>query len=141
MSLREHLQAVYDEHGKLTPELVVAAARPKDHPLHHRVFNCAPDEAAESWYRHRAHELIQSVKVVYREADASGPEKRIRAFHAVGREDGHVYEPVENVVKDSFTRRLVLRNMEREWKQLFTRYEEFEEFLEMVSADVERVAA
>lgn len=142
MSLRDQLQAIYDEYGKLTPEIVVEAARPEDHPLHGRVFDRAPREAAEAWYRHRAHDLIQSVKAVYREADETGPERSIRAFHAVPKEDGYVYEPAEVIAADDFTRQLVLRGMEREWKQLLARYEQFEEFLSMVATDVgSRVAA
>lgn len=139
MSLREQLQAVYEEFGQLTPELVVQAARPKGHPLHHRVFDRPPGEAAESWYRHRAHELIQSVKVVYREADELGGERRVRAFVPVQGEgpSSFKYEPVEVAALDPFMRQLVLRNMEREWKALFARYERFEEFAALVASDLE----
>lgn len=143
MSLREHLQAIYEEHGKLTPEVVVAAARPKTSPLHHRVFDRPAKDAAAAWYHHRAHELIQSVKVVYREGE-DGVEKRVRAYHAVRSEgpDQYVYEPVEKVASDPFKRQLVLRDMEREWKGLLNRYEQFEEFLSLVATDIEeRVAA
>jgi hypothetical protein len=134
--LRDQLQAIHDQHGRLTPELVVQVARPKSHPLHDRVFDREPREAAEAWYRQRAHELIQSVRVVYREGDDAGPERSVRAFHAVRREDGYAYEPVEKVVEDEFTRSLLLRDMEREWKQLYARFEQFEEFLSMVANDV-----
>ncbi len=132
-SIRDHLQAIYEKHGVLTPELVVDEARSKKHPLHPYVFDRAAGEAAEAWYRHRAHELIRTVKVTY------GPEeapREVRAFHAVRQESGHVYEPVEKIASDEFLRELVLRDMEREWKQLFTRYQEFEEFLSMVRSDV-----
>jgi hypothetical protein len=84
--------------------------------------------------------LIRKVKVVYREADESGPEKSVRAFHAVRSDKGHVYEPVEKVVADDFTRRLLLNDMEREWKALHQRYQEFEEFLSMVRRDVSDAA-
>lgn len=140
-SLRDELQAVYDQHGKLTPELLVEAARPKGHPLHDRVFDRSTTEAAESWYRHRAHDLIQSVKIVYREAsEETGPELRVRAWHAVRSEgpEAFNYQPVEKVAADPFTRQLVLREMEREWKQLFDRYEKFEEFLAIVTTDVSK---
>jgi hypothetical protein len=136
VSLRDELQSIYDQHGQLTPELVVTTARPKGHPLHNRVFDRAPKQAAEAWYRHQAHELIQSVKVVYRDADEDGPARSVRVFHCVHGEQGHVYEPVERVVADPFSRQLVLRDMERDWKQLRSRYEQFAEFTEMVSADM-----
>jgi hypothetical protein len=141
VSLRDELQAVYDRHGKLTPELVMQEARPKKHPLHDRVYDRPVEEAAQSWFRHRAHELIQSVKVVYREADDNGPERSVRAWQCVRNEMGHAYQPVEKVVADSFSRQLVLRDMEREWKQLLARYETFEEFLALVSSDLQTKAA
>lgn len=136
MSLRDHLQAVYDKHGELTPELVVQTARRKNHPLHPWVFDKPAEEAAEAYYRERAHALIQSVQVVYKEADENGPAKRVRQWHAVRRETGYGYEPLEKIVPDEFTRKIVLQNMEREWRSLFAKYETFTEFLQMVKADV-----
>jgi hypothetical protein len=133
--LRGQLQAVYDQHSKLTPDLVVDVARDPEHPLHGR-FEWDDSVAGEAWRRQQAHDLIRKVKVVYREADESGPEKSVRAFHAVRQEQGHVYEPLEKVVANDFTRQLLLNDMEREWRQLHQRYREFEEFLSMVRRDV-----
>jgi hypothetical protein len=136
VSLRGELQAIYSTHGKLTPGIVVEVARPKDHPLHSYVFDHNVKEAAEAWYRHRAHELITSVKIVYKEADETGPQRSVRAFHALQTEEGYVYEPVERIATDDFARKLLLTSMEREWKQLFDRYKEFEEFLSIVNTDI-----
>lgn len=141
MTLRDELQAIYATHGQLTPELVVQEARASDHPLHSYVFDRDPREAAESWYRHRAHMLITKARVVYKEADETGPERSVRAFHALQTEMGYVYEPVERVATDDFSRRLLLASMEREWKQLFDRYKEFEEFLALAAADIEDAVA
>lgn len=138
-TLRAHLQEIYDKHGLLTPDLVVREARNKQHPLHVAVFDRAPKEAAEAWYRHRAHELIQSARVVFRDEDESEP-LRVRAFHCVRIESGHVYEPAEKVAQDPFLRSLVLRDMEREWKQLQRRYGDFEEFVVMVQKDLGQAA-
>lgn len=144
MSLRDHLQAVYDQHGALTPELVVQAARPKNHPLHDQVFDRDQRDAAEAWYRERAHGLIRSVRIVYREADETTPQRSVRAFHAVpavetpGR---FTYVPTDQVIADDLTRQVVLREMEREWRSLLARYEHFEEFLGLVSQDLEMRAA
>ena len=134
--LRGQLQAVYDQHSELTPDLVVDVARDPEHPLHSR-FEWDDSVAGEAWRRQQAHDLIRKVRVVYREADETGPEKSIRVFHAVRSDKGHVYEPVEKVVADDFTRRLLLNDMEREWKALRKRYQEFEEFLSMVRQDVD----
>lgn len=137
MNLREELQEIHSANGRLTPELVVEAARPDDHPLHNYVFDRDVPGAAEAWYRHRAHELITSVRIVFREADEAGPQRSIRAFHALQTEGGYIYEPVERIATDDFSRKLLLTSMEREWKQLFDRYKQFEEFLEIVSIDMQ----
>jgi hypothetical protein len=126
MSLRDHLQAIYDQHGKLTPELVVEEARAKSHPLHAAVFDRTKGEAAEAWYRHKAHELIRRVKVVYKDADEES-QKSVRAFHAIKGDgpESFVYEPAERIVGDEFLFRLLMRNMESEQRQLARRQEEF----------------
>ncbi len=140
MSLRDQLQTIHDDHGVLTPELVVQAARPKSHPLHDRVFDRPPKEAAESWYLHRAHELIREVRITYRDADENGPARDVRAFHAVRGESGVRYEPVEKVAADPFSRQLLLRDMERDWRALHARYSAFGEFCDMVTADLAQAA-
>lgn len=136
MSLRDQLQAIYDDHGKLTPALVVDEARDEAHPLHSR-FEWDDAVAGEAWRRQQAHELIRSVRVVYKEADEKNSEHSVRAYHAVRSEKEYVYEPVEKVAKDDFTRQLVLKDMEREWRALRRRYEQFEEFLAMVRRDMD----
>lgn len=135
MNLRDELLKVRERYGRLTPETVVEAARPDDHPLHGHVFDRDVSGAADAWYRHRAHELIQSVRVVYREPAEGEPARSVRAFVAVPRDDrsgSYIYEPTSEIVKDDFTTRLVLQQMEREWKTLYSKYEGFEEFVLMV---------
>lgn len=139
MSLRDQLQAVYDEHGTLTPTLVVDAARPADHPLHDR-FEWDDAIAGEAWRREQAQQLIRSVRVVVREASEDGPEITVRAFHAIRSEAGHVYEPLERVQNNPFLSEMLLRDMEREWRQLRNRYEHMAEFLAMVRRDTQSVA-
>lgn len=135
MSLRDHLQAIYDEHGRLTPAIVVDEARAKTHPLHSR-FEWDNRVAGERWRREQAHELIRSVKVVYREPSETDPGADVRAWHAVRSDDGHVYEPAETVATDEFMSALVLRDMEREWRAMHRRYGGFREFVAMVRGDV-----
>lgn len=143
MTLREALQSVYDQHGQLTPELVVQFAREGDDEaaaLLHGRFEWDDAAAGEAWRRSQAHEMIRSVRVVYREATDKAPEKSIRAFHAVRSDSGHVYEPVQRVVDDPFTRKMVLADMEREWKQMKARWSDFREFAEMVQRDLAEAA-
>jgi hypothetical protein len=138
VSLRDQLQAIYDEHGRLTPGLVVDAAKKKSHPLHERYFALPDREAAYEYRKVLAAKDIRSVTIVYREADESSDERRVRAFHAVRDDDGNSsYEPVEKVVQSPFLTRLLLADMEREWRALRRRYEQFEEFWQMVSRDAD----
>jgi hypothetical protein len=133
MSLRDELQAIYDTYGRLTPSIVLAQARTEDHPLHDR-FEWDDAVAGEAWRLSQAHELIRSVRISYRKPGKSN--ESVRAFHAVPREDGWAYEPAEKVADDPFLRELVLRDMERQWKQLQERYQHFSEFVEMVRRDI-----
>lgn len=140
MSLRDELQRIYDQHERLTPALVVDVARAKTHPLHGR-FEWDNRIAGEAWRRTQAQELIRSCRIVYREPTETEDARSVRAFHAVRRENGHVYEPAGTVAEDPFMKRLVLADMEREWKALRRRYEQFAEFLELVRADLDQEAA
>jgi hypothetical protein len=139
MNLRDQLLAIRTRHGRLDPVLVVDAARDEAHPLHSR-FEWDDSVAGEAWRRSQAQELIRSVRITYREPTEKEAGHSIRAFHAVRREDGYTYEPAEEIRQDPFARRLVLADMEREWKALYRRYQEFAEFADMVKKDVGEAA-
>ncbi len=138
MNLRDELLRIREEHGYLNAEILKEAARARNHPLHSRIFDKAPREAAEAYYTERAHELIRVARVRFPTLDM-GDRRTVRAFQAVRSEQStslYTYEPAEEVAADPFRRQLVLREMEREWKQLRTRFEMFEEFTAMVVADL-----
>lgn len=131
--LREELQKIYDRHGHITPELVVEVARPKEHPLHLKVFDKDVPGAAEAYYRDRAHDLIVTIRIAYKPEEK--PSDTIRWFHAVRLEEGTVYHPADKIAGDPLLSRIVLADMEREWRQLRTRYDAFVEFWEMIRGD------
>lgn len=139
MSLRDQLQEVYDRHGKLTPEMVVDEARDPSSPLHER-FEWDDSAAGEKWRRQQAQELLVSVRVVYADP-ADGKPREIRHFHAIRQEKGHVYEPLEKVIRDDMMTKILLADMEREWRALKKRYDQFDEFRKMIVADLGDVAA
>jgi hypothetical protein len=140
MSLRDHLQAIYDERGELTPALVVAVARDDRHPLHDR-FDWNNTTASEKWRRHQAHELIKSVRITYT-SSKTGALASIRAFHATREPETnrYVYQPTEVVMQNPMAMRLLLAEMERDWQALKRRWEEVEEFWDMVGGDLRNVA-
>lgn len=140
MSLRDELQAIYDQQGEMTPEVVVTEATPKTHPLHgHFEWN---DKVAGHQYRLvQARELIRSVKIVYREGTETEDPQKVRAWQAVRTPNGHAYRPTHEVLEDEMLTAMVLRDMEREWKQLHRRYGHFAEFAAMVRGDLEEKAS
>jgi hypothetical protein len=140
VSLRDQLQAIYDEAGRLTPVAVVDAARPADHPLHER-FEWDDKVAGEAHRLDQARRLIRSVRVVYREADEKEAARTVRAYHSVRDEQGSAYKPLKEVQESPLLTKLVLQDMEREWRQLKRRYGHFEEFLKLIRAELEQEAA
>lgn len=130
--LRHHLQTIYETHQRLTPQLVVDIARDPQHPLHGR-FEWDDRLAGEAWRKQQAHELIRTIRIAYKPDTA--PSDTIRYYHAVRTEEGHVYHPADKIAQDPFLTKLVLTDMEREWQQLKTRYENFVEFWELVRKD------
>jgi len=139
MSLREHLQAIYDERGKLTAPLVVAEARDPEHPLHSR-FEWDDSVAGERYREVQARELIRSQRIVYREAKGKRPEGSTRAWQCVRGHEDSVYVPSEEVANDPVLTQIVLMDMRREWKTLQARYAHFEEFARMVRQDIEEAS-
>jgi hypothetical protein len=136
--LREELQAIYDRRGQLTPALVVEEARPLQHPLHDR-FEWDDAKAGEEWRRSQAHRMIQSVRITYAHNAATGEPQVVRAWHAVSTPAGHIYEPADRVARDPLLVELVKRDMERDWVALRARYEQFDEFWRMISAEVPQI--
>lgn len=100
MSVREWALGLREEHGMLTPAIVLEAARPEDSPAHGYVFNIPVEEAAEEYYLERAHKLIRSVRIVIQPSPQEPP-RHVRFFVAIpGEEDAFVYEPITEVVND-----------------------------------------
>lgn len=137
--LRDHLNRIYQEFGKVTAQLVVEDARPDGSPLHGR-FEWDNNVAGEAFRRQQAQDLIQSVRTVYKAADDKGPERSIRAWQAVridsdSGNNGYAYHPTDVIVRDALMTRLVMADMERDWRQLKARYDTFQEFWEMVRHD------
>lgn len=133
--LRDEMEAIRSTYGDLTPAVVVAAATPDDHPLHHR-FEWDDKIAGPKYREMQAAALIRVVHITYRKGDE---ERKVRAYQAIPSEESPAcrYEPTEEVLEDPFRRQLVLTNMEREWKSLRRRYEHLAEFASMIRKDLD----
>ena len=149
MSVRDQLQAIYDEHKRLTPSIVVTVAADPAHPLHER-FVWDDSEAARRYRLVQASGLIRSVSgVVEREEDR--PPVRVRAFVAdrdtspapvVDEDTEDVedltgnYRPVEEVVSSDVLRTAWFRSLQRDWQALRRRAGASREFADMVLGDL-----
>ena len=133
MNLREELDRIRSQHGRLTPAVVVDEARSPDHPLHSR-FEWDDAVAGEKYRLVQAQQLIRTVKVTMPATVDRGPVS-LRAYYSVPSElGGNEYLPGEEVAADPIISALVLRNMRREFEQLQTQYGHLSEFLDMLSA-------
>lgn len=137
MNLRDHLQSIYDEHGKLTPKIVVDEARDPNHPLHNR-FEWDDGVAAEKYREDQARGLIRLLRVTYRNAE--GERGCVRSYHSVRTQEGYSYEPIEKITDNPMLTKILLADMRRDWQVLKRRYERFEEFAEMIRNDLDDAA-
>lgn len=147
ISLRDWMEKVRGDNGKLTPRLVVAAARadgPEGCPIYGR-FRFDDDEtAAELWRVNQARHIIAELKVIYRPATSKTGERSVRAYHAIPDDDNTDacrFEPAHEVATDPTLRAIVLAAMEREWKELKARYGHMSEFVTLVLGSLPEPAA
>lgn len=136
--LKTELLAIREQFGQLTPANVVEAAKEEDHPLHSR-FEWDDAVAGEKYRLAQARQLIRVVRETY--TDQQGRPSDVRTFHAIPRAEGMAYEPLSEIVQDDLTSQVLLRSMEREWRQLKARYERFSEFRSLVLGDLNANAA
>lgn len=138
MSQRTELQMIYDHLGYLTKRAVLDEVRtkPGEFPASHSfIFHIGRKEAADAYYLERTGELIRSVKVRRRQADSEA-EVDIRQWHAVRLESGDTFRSFDDVAEDPFLAKLVARDLERQWRQLWTKAQQFESLVTLIREDV-----
>lgn len=132
--LRTQLTGIYKQHGELTPQIVVDEARPQDAPLHDR-FEWDDSIAGEKYRLVQAQQLIRVVRQEFTSPE-SGEKKFIRAFSSLheASEDStqQGYAPTEEILENEVTRKILLRNMERDIAVLKTRYGHLKEFAQIM---------
>ena len=130
IDVRDALTSIYDTHGELTPELVVAEAAKHDHPLHDR-FEWDDTTAGQKYREVQAAKLIRSVRVEFR--SASGEVKYTRQFVApMLASEPHRYIPTDVAMADQFTSSLILRQFQRAVDDLQRRYGHLAEYAEVM---------
>lgn len=128
--VRGELQSIYQRRHILTPPVVVEEARSVESPLHSH-FEWDDTVAGEKYRLVQASELIRSVRVTYTSPD--GAQKDVRQWLSVSHSEvERSYLPLEQVVDDPFSYRLVLQEMERDMAALQRKYGHLKEFAETV---------
>lgn len=134
-ALKEVLHQIYEEHGALTPALIVDLARDPNHPLHEQ-FQWDDTLAGEAFRRGQARSLISRVRVRYVDPANEVHTIRARAYHSVPTPNGPVYRSTDDVVTDPFVRRMLIQRMHRDWEAMLARYQAFEELWLMVKQSI-----
>ena len=129
-SLREEMTKIYKQQKRLTAEIVVEAATPASHPLHNR-FEWDNDVAGHKYRLRQAADMIREIEVNFVVDETP---VRVREWHAVRRDS--TYEPIGDVIEDEFSTQLMLRQAEREWTQLWERYQDLAGFIALVKGTV-----
>jgi len=131
------LNKIREEHGLLTPRLLVDLARDEKHPLHTR-FEWDDSAAAEKWRLEQAGQLL---RVTFK--PAPGRPAELRAFIAKRGEDTlrSEYVPIEEAYADPLLREMSLRAMKRDWRAFESRYKHHAEFAEFIRSQVEGASA
>ncbi len=115
---------------RLTPEMVVDAARDENSPLH-PAFEWDDGVAAEAYRASQAGYMIRCI-VATVTVDGGEP-KTIRAFVNVERDEDRSYTNIVHAMSDAELRAQIV---ERAWRELLgwkSRYEEYDELAKVVS--------
>lgn len=90
-AVRDRLTSLENEHGRLSPRIVVDDARQKDSPLH-GMFEWDVKKAALRHWLHRARVILHSVRVIQHapEVVTLRAPHYVRDPHAPSREQGYV---------------------------------------------------
>lgn len=131
MSTALVLDRLAEDHGHLTPELVVDAARPAESPLHD-LFEWDDSVAGERWRREQARHLIIQCRVTVQTSDDQ--RVSVRRYTALPiNEDPrqpHHYVPTEDALRTD--RDLVIAQAKTELDRLRRKYEALVDFDEVL---------
>jgi hypothetical protein len=124
----ERLKKIKDQHGAITPRVVVDDAANPRSPLH-PCFEWDDETAADNFRLFQARKLIGAIVVA--EIDDHPVNLETRAFVHVTN-DGPHYEAVEVAMAHEGMRNEVLERAKREIKLWRARYAGYEEFVDIV---------
>jgi hypothetical protein len=119
-TVKQLLEDIYGERGRLTPADVVDVARDESSPLHGR-FTWDDGEAAEKWRLSEASHLIRTTRVTVEIVDhGKARTALVRAFPNVAGED---YMPLDVVLARPDLENALLEEMRSDIRELRRKYE------------------
>lgn len=128
----EALEDIRTHHnGRLTPELVVDAAKDKKSPLY-RYFEWDDAKAGTNWRKTQASLLIRSITIVVEVK--KGKQPKLRAFVSVKRGTDRSYTSIAHAMSDEDLRKQVLADAWNELEAWRTRYANLSEFAKIHAA-------
>ncbi len=129
------LDAMAEEHGRLTAGIVVAESRPEHAPLH-PAFEWDNSLAAELYREHQARHIVRSIIAV--KIDSGGETSNFHKFvHVktdIAGETESVYISAEIAMTDKMLRRQVLQQAMAELRAFQRKYSELEELVQVFAA-------
>lgn len=136
-TLREELNRLYEQHGKIEPQIVVEAARDADRfPAWHAHLEW---DDAKAGHQHRLNQVrrtIRTIKIDPQEFGLDEFRSPVRAYHSLPDNEGFAYRKTEDIVQDPFQAKLLLQQAEREWRAMFAKYKHLDEFIAAVREDL-----
>ncbi len=111
MTIRDHLLAIEERHGHLTPEIVLDEARSESSPIH-QCFEWSDDSAAEKYRLLQAEGLIRKVKVIVR--TPKDEYAQTRQFVLARGGESSKYVRIERAMQDESLAQNVLEQARRE---------------------------
>lgn len=128
------LERIEEEHGVITPETVVATARPASSPLH-GYFEWNNTKAADKYRLWQARMLIRSVSVVY-EMDGDGKSNRgfVNMTVTVDNKPERGYIGIARAMSDDELREQLLKQAKQEAQEWRRRYNNLTELSEVFAA-------
>jgi hypothetical protein len=130
------LETLYEEHGKLTPVLIVDDARNPDRETH-QLIEWDETEAATKYRLEQARYIMRNIIVVRTEpATATEDEKiiRFRAFENVDVEEGRYFMPMQTALQRDDTRSYMLQQAMRALSSFRRKYGMIQELSTVIDA-------
>lgn len=130
------LETIYEEHGKLTPLLIVEDARSPERETH-QLIEWDDSVAAASHRLEQARYIMRNIIIIHSEPAVEESEQKIikfRAFENVDVEEGRYFMPMQVAVSREDTRSYMLTQALRALASFRRKYGMIEELAEVIDA-------